>query len=161
MHIRCNPVHIVTMKVYLALLFLLTTVSGVAQSSASNFTFIEYQKTFPRISEALKRKEDTLMKQFEEKKLQWPARYVYLRSFKYDSQLEVWVKSDKSEKYKLFKTYKVCTLAGSLGPKRMQGDYQVPEGFYYIVCFNLIATFFSVLTAGTHVAIFSNFSSRR
>ncbi len=23
-------------------------------------------------------------------------------------------------------------MAGSLGPKRMQGDYQVPEGFYYI-----------------------------
>lgn len=141
MHIRCNPVHIVTMKVYLALLFLLTTVSGVAQSSASNFTFIEYQKTFPRISEALKRKEDTLMKQFEEKKLQWPARYVYLRSFKYDSQLEVWVKSDKSEKYKLFKTYKVCALAGSLGPKRMQGDYQVPEGFYYINEFNPRSTY--------------------
>ena len=141
MHIRCNPVHIVTMKVYLALLFLLTTVSGVAQSSASNFTFIEYQKTFPRISEALKRKEDTLMKQFEEKKLHWPARYVYLRSFKYDSQLEVWVKSDKSEKYKLFKTYKVCALAGSLGPKRMQGDYQVPEGFYYINEFNPRSTY--------------------
>ena len=38
--------------------------------------------------------------------------------------------------YKLFKTYKVCALAGTLGPKRMEGDYQVPEGFYYINEFN-------------------------
>ena len=37
---------------------------------------------------------------------------------------------------KLFKTYKVCALAGGMGPKRMEGDYQVPEGFYYINEFN-------------------------
>jgi murein L,D-transpeptidase YafK len=50
--------------------------------------------------------------------------------------MELWVKNKQSEKYKLFKTYKVCALAGSLGPKRMAGDYQVPEGFYYINEFN-------------------------
>jgi murein L,D-transpeptidase YafK len=107
-----------------------------AQTAASNFNFIEYQKSFPRISDALKRKEDTLRKQFEEKRLPWPAKYIYLRSFKYDSQLEVWVKYEAHEKFRLFKTYKVCALAGTLGPKRMQGDYQVPEGFYYINEFN-------------------------
>jgi len=76
------------------------------------------------------------MKQFKEKGLVWPARFVYIRSFKYDSQLEVWVKGAEKEKYTLFKTYKICALAGTLGPKRMQGDYQVPEGFYYINEFN-------------------------
>ena len=141
MHIRCNTVYILTMKIYLAFIFLLVSVGSRSQTAAANFTFIEYQKSFPRISEALKRKEDTLMKQFQEKKLQWPARYIYLRSFKYDSQLEVYVKSDRNEKYKLFKTYKVCALAGSLGPKRMQGDFQVPEGFYYINEFNPKSTY--------------------
>jgi murein L,D-transpeptidase YafK len=141
MHIRCNAVHTITMKAFLAILILFVSIGARSQNSASNFTFIEYQKSFPRISEALKRKEDTLMKQFQEKKLQWPAKYVYLRSFKYDSQLEVWIKSDKNEKFKLFKTYKVCALAGSLGPKRMQGDYQVPEGFYYINEFNPKSTY--------------------
>ena len=141
MHIRCNAVHNVTMKVFLGILFVFIAADGHSQNAASNFTFIEYQKSFPRINEALKRKEDTLMKQFQEKKLQWPAKYVYLRSFKYDSQLEVWVKNDPAEKYQLFKTYKVCALAGSLGPKRMQGDYQVPEGFYYINEFNPKSTY--------------------
>jgi murein L,D-transpeptidase YafK len=50
--------------------------------------------------------------------------------------LEVWVKDEMNDPFKLFKTYKVCVLAGTLGPKRMEGDYQVPEGFYYINEFN-------------------------
>jgi len=107
-----------------------------AQNAAPEFNFVNYQRSFPVFNEALKRKEDTLMKQFEEKKLVWPAKYIYIRSFKYDSQLEVWVKQEKNDPFKLFKTYKVCALAGTLGPKRMAGDYQVPEGFYYINEFN-------------------------
>ncbi len=50
------------------------------------------------------RKEDTLARQFKEKGLSWPARFVYIRSFKYDSQLEVWVKNSQQDKYKLFKS---------------------------------------------------------
>ena len=79
----------------------------------NSYSFIDYQKTFPRPGEALERKEDTLQKQFEAKKLQWPAKYMYIRSFKYDSQLEVWVKNDWKEQFQLFKTYKVCALAAS------------------------------------------------
>ncbi|MEP7374115.1 MAG: L,D-transpeptidase family protein [Chitinophagaceae bacterium] len=119
-------------------LSLVITVSG--QSSykigASFSSFIDYQKTFPRPDESFRRKEDTLQKQFEAKKLKWPANYIYVRSFKYDSQMEVWVKDEIKEPFKLFKTYKVCALAGTLGPKRLEGDYQVPEGFYYINEFN-------------------------
>lgn len=117
-------------------IFLLGGMYLAAQSVSPTYSFIDYQKSFPRISDALNRKEDTLMRQFQEKKLPWPAKYIYLRSFKYDSQLEVWVKYEKNEPFQLFKTYKVCALSGSLGPKRMEGDYQVPEGFYYINEFN-------------------------
>ena len=106
------------------------------KNGSSHTSFIDYQKTFTRPDESFRRKEDTLQRQFEEKKLEWPAKYIYIRSFKYDSQLEVWVKNDIHEKFKLFKTYKVCALAGTLGPKRLEGDYQVPEGFYYINEFN-------------------------
>lgn len=105
-------------------------------SNGTQKTFIDFQRTFPRPDESFKRKEDTLQKQFAARKLEWPAKYLYIRSFKYDSQLEVWVKNEMNEPFKLFKTYKVCALAGSMGPKRMEGDYQVPEGFYYINEFN-------------------------
>ena len=106
------------------------------QSVKMTYSFMDYQKSFTRISEAIDHKEDTLIQEFKQKKLAWPAKYIYIRSFKYDSQLEVWVKYTKEDKFKLFKTYKVCALSGSLGPKRMAGDYQVPEGFYYINEFN-------------------------
>ena len=115
---------------------------GIPKSGPSVPSFIDYQRTLARPSEALKRKEDTLQKQFEAKKLQWPAKYIYIRSFKYDSQLEVWVKNEIKEPFQLFKTYKICALAGTLGPKRMEGDYQVPEGFYYINEFNPNSTYY-------------------
>jgi murein L,D-transpeptidase YafK len=110
---------------------------------ASSYTsFIDYQKTFERPAEAISHKEDTLRKQFEAKKLTWPAKYIYLRSFKFDSQLEVWVKNEVNEQFKFFKSYKVCALAGTLGPKRMEGDFQVPEGFYYVNEFNAKSNYY-------------------
>lgn len=80
--------------------------------------------------------EDSVKKQFDKQNLTWPPQEMYIRSFKYDRQLEVWVKGDSKEPYKLFKTYKVCQQSGTTGPKRVEGDYQVPEGFYYINEFN-------------------------
>ena len=99
-------------------------------------SFVMQQKNAYRVSSAFMSKEWMLQQQFEQKKIEWPARYVYIRSFKYDSQLEVWVKNKPSEKYTLFKTYRVCMQSGTMGPKRFQGDYQVPEGFYYVNEFN-------------------------
>ena len=96
---------------------ILVSFSAQSQTAASGNAFIDYQRGNPKFIEVLNRKEDTLMKQFATKKLEWPAKYIYVRSFKYDSQLEVWVKNERSQPYKLFKTYKVCALAGTLGPK--------------------------------------------
>lgn len=93
-------------------------------------------KYFLKSPVANNRLEDSLKKQFEKQNLTWPPQAMYLRSFKFDRQLEIWVKSNSKEPYKLFKTYKVCQQSGSMGPKRVEGDYQVPEGFYYINEFN-------------------------
>lgn len=121
-------------------LFLLGTLAGFAQGTQASF--IDFQRNFSRPSLAMQNKLDTLQKQFAAKGLQWPARNMYIRSFKYDGQLEIWVSNSRKEAYKLFKTYRVCALAGTLGPKRMQGDYQVPEGFYYINEFNPNSNYF-------------------
>ncbi len=93
--------------------------------------YVDYKKTTAKPM-VLTNVEDTLRKQFEDKKLVWPPQEIYIRSFKYDKELEVWVKGSAKETFKHFKTYKVCMQSGTTGPKRMQGDYQVPEGFYYI-----------------------------
>ena len=104
--------------------------------SFSQAPLLSSRNSMEKISTLFSRTEDSLKKQFEAKKLEWPPREVYIRSFKYDRQLEVWVKADSSGHFKLFKTYRVCVQSGTLGPKRMEGDFQVPEGFYYINQFN-------------------------
>ncbi len=130
------------MKNLLISIFIICTIQQAAAQPSENpggvnsFSFINYQKSFTRPGEALLHKQDTLQKQFEQKKLKWPPKFLYIRSFKYDSYLEVWVKDKSAEPFQLFKTYKICALAGTLGPKRMEGDFQVPEGFYYINQFN-------------------------
>ncbi|MEO7445977.1 MAG: L,D-transpeptidase family protein [Ferruginibacter sp.] len=115
------------MKVVLVMVMILITTLSQAQNSVSPTAKQNY-----RASEVFSRMEDSVKKQFERQKLAWPPEAMYIRSFKYDRQLEVWVRGEAGEPYKLFKTYKVCMQSGTMGPKRMEGDYQVPEGFYYI-----------------------------
>lgn len=115
---------------------LLVIIFFLAMKTHAQNSFIADQKSSMKLAGIFNNKEDTLEKEFKAKGLEWPAKYLFIRSFKYDSQLEVWVKNTAKEKYKLFKTYKVCMQSGSMGPKRLQGDYQVPEGFYYINEFN-------------------------
>ena len=111
---------------------------GIACFTSANgqSSFLQTQKASFRVSNAFSNKETLLQKQFEEKKLDFPAKYIYIRSFKFDSQLEVWVKNNVKDKFQLFKTYRVCMQSGTMGPKRLQGDFQIPEGFYYINEFN-------------------------
>ena len=116
--------------------FLFIFICFTGRLARAQNSFVQTQKASFRVANAFTNKEDTLQREFRAKGLQWPARYVLIRSFKYDSQLEIWVKHNAKDKYKLFKTYKVCMQSGSMGPKRLQGDYQVPEGFYYINEFN-------------------------
>lgn len=65
----------------------------------------------------------------------WPPKKMYIRVFKYEKELEVWV-SDSTDFFYLYKKYSICKLSGDLGPKRKENDLQVPEGFYYIDQFN-------------------------
>jgi murein L,D-transpeptidase YafK len=56
---------------------------------------------------------------------------ILLRSFKKESELEVW-KKNSSGQFALLKTYPMCRWSGQLGPKLKEGDRQVPEGFYSV-----------------------------
>lgn len=56
---------------------------------------------------------------------------IFVRIFKQEKQLELWIK--QGENFKLFKTYPICTYGGgTLGPKTRRGDGQAPEGFYFV-----------------------------
>lgn len=109
--------------------------TSVAAQPPMQRDFLSFQRSFKRVDDAFAKTESKLQAEFEAKGLEWPAKYMYIRSFKFDSRLEIWVKNKANEPYRRFKAYKVCALAGNLGPKRFEGDYQVPEGFYYINAF--------------------------
>jgi len=106
--------------------------ASTAVTAVSSSNFMRSQLSYKMANMAFRNKDELLQKEFEQKGLEYPAKYIYIRSFKYDSQLEVWVKNNISDSFRLFKSYRICALSGSMGPKRKSGDRQVPEGFYYI-----------------------------
>ncbi|MEQ1612387.1 MAG: murein L,D-transpeptidase family protein [Hyphomicrobiaceae bacterium] len=55
---------------------------------------------------------------------------VFIRIFKAESELEIWMRS--GGRYVLLDTYPVCHWSGTIGPKIHEGDKQTPEGFYEV-----------------------------
>lgn len=55
-----------------------------------------------------------------------------LRVRKLDGALEVWGSGAPSGPLTLLDTIAICATSGGLGPKRVQGDGQVPEGVYHV-----------------------------
>ena len=60
-----------------------------------------------------------------------PSAPTLIRTYKKEAELEIWKKKSSGE-YALLKTYPMCRWSGQLGPKKREGDMQVPEGFYTI-----------------------------
>lgn len=117
-------------------LCLIVALLSAAPALYAQPSFVEMQKANSTAATAFNKLEDSLKKQFEARNLTWPPQSLYIRSFKYDRLLELWVKANAEDSFTLFKTYKVCMQSGTIGPKRSEGDNQVPEGFYYINEFN-------------------------
>ncbi len=61
---------------------------------------------------------------------------IYIRAFKKEGSLEVWARERRTAMYTLVETYPFCSNVGVAGPKRAQGDLQIPEGFYSLSKFN-------------------------
>jgi murein L,D-transpeptidase YafK len=100
------------------------------------------QKKYKRVRQAYLEKEkkvDTLMtsNSVEMSKLR-----IYFRVFKSEEIIELWAKNSDDTKFKKIKDYKICANSGVIGPKREEGDEQVPEGFYYINRFNPTSSFY-------------------
>jgi murein L,D-transpeptidase YafK len=60
-----------------------------------------------------------------------PSQPTLIRAYKKEAELEIWKMKSNGE-YALLKTYPMCRWSGQLGPKKREGDMQVPEGFYAI-----------------------------
>ncbi|MFK7806321.1 MAG: murein L,D-transpeptidase family protein [Saprospiraceae bacterium] len=67
---------------------------------------------------------------------------LLLRAYKTEEILETWVKSKKETNWKLLKIFPFCINSGLPGPKRKEGDLQIPEGLYHVNRFNPKSKFY-------------------
>lgn len=98
--------------------------------------FLTQQKTHTRVQSAINDKEQLILKNLEDRSIQLGELNILMVAYKYESELEIYGKKNSDATYQKIVTYSICKKSGELGPKRKQGDRQVPEGFYVIDRFN-------------------------
>ena len=96
---------------------------------------------YPRVRQAYGEKGNKVKQLLADKNIDTNTLNIFIRAFKTEKIVELWCKNTSDEKYQLVTIYGVCKNSGDLGPKRKEGDYQVPEGFYHIDRFNPKSTY--------------------
>jgi murein L,D-transpeptidase YafK len=116
---------------------------GRAVSSAAwveRTGFRDLQLRYPRVRQAHSSRAPGVAARFQAQGVGQPAE-IFLRVFKREQLLEVWARDADEESFVMINTYPVCGTSGGLGPKREQGDAQIPEGFYTIDLFNPVSNY--------------------
>jgi len=121
---------------------LLIIVSILLITAACQETKNRIMNNGDRVAVAYEEKEAMLKELFKKKAVNWDDFQLFFRVFKQEEELEVWAKSGTIEHFTLVKTYPFCTNSGTLGAKRKEGDYQIPEGFYTINRYNPKSSFY-------------------
>jgi len=124
---------------YILLMFSFLSNQSAAMDSV---TFKEAQLKYERVNIAFSEKELVVKDMFNEKNVEYPPKNIFFRAFKTEKIFEVWSYSLLLNKYVLIHTYPICESSGVIGPKRQEGDGQVPEGFYKISIFNPESNYF-------------------
>lgn len=89
----------------------------------------------PHLDAIRKARSEDVKKLLADAGLPSPVDSMYLRAFKAEKLVELWA-GKKGSAMVLVKSYLICAASGELGPKRREGDLQVPEGLYEISEFN-------------------------
>jgi|APTNR8051073442_1049403.scaffolds.fasta_scaffold39906_1 murein L,D-transpeptidase YafK len=112
--------------------------------------FLERQIAFSRVDAAMEKNYERIEKQCKESGTD-KFDEVYLRAFKEEKLLEIWKWNGTN--YVLYDTFPICYSSGILGPKKKQGDKQVPEGFYEVKVFNPASSY--------HLSLGLNYPNKR
>ena len=104
-------------------------------------SFKAAQLRHSRVKNAYTEKEGQVKSYFKGGKFPAEGFHIFLRAFKQERTLEVWMKLKGDDEYSLLTQYEICATSGVLGPKRKEGDLQVPEGVYHINHFNPLSNF--------------------
>ena len=105
-------------------------------SPAFSQDFAQEQQKYPRVRHARTNTEQIRDSLFESVGIEYPPAQIFMRAFKHERVLELWASDSMGAKFQLIKSYPFTAYCGDLGPKRKEGDLQIPEGFYHINLFN-------------------------
>ena len=89
-----------------------------------------------RLAQALVEKSEPLFRILSTKEINPNQLHILLIAFKHSDRLLIYAKNNIQDSYQFLHEYKISCRSGVLGPKKKEGDKQVPEGFYYINRFN-------------------------
>ena len=131
----------------LAAVFTALTVLLAGAALSQQKSFKKDQLNNSRVRTAYKEKEASVKKMFSEKAIAYPPDEIFFRAFKKEKNhdygvVELWARAGKVKEFELIKTWPVCYASGEPGPKRREGDGQVPEGFYKIDVFNPASSYY-------------------
>ncbi len=87
--------------------------------------------TSERLEIVRNQKQEALAQDLAARNLEYGAP-VFIRLFKEEKILETWVQAGEEGRFAPYKSYKICNVSGTIGPKTREGDRQGPEGFYEI-----------------------------
>ena len=99
-------------------------------------TFKQMQMNYPVVKSIYEKHWAIIADSLRQRKILPDSFNMYIRVFKYEKELEIWMKNSGEVKYRLFRSFYLCATSGDLGPKKYNKDGQIPEGFYEIISFN-------------------------
>lgn len=123
-------------------LFLILFLPLIAFKSEETPSFKDRQLEYYRVFEAYRDKWESANAKLKAAGIN-PYDYdLYIRGFKFEEDLEVWAKNKEDKEFVYVTSYKFCNNVGELGPKRKEGDKQIPEGVYYLSRFNPVSDYY-------------------
>jgi murein L,D-transpeptidase YafK len=120
------------LKIFLVICFLFLPQEGLKTC----------QLKYERVKNAYREKEKALDKMLTAAGVKRDSLQIFIRIFKAEKVLELWARNGNEGVFRHLVDYPICASSGKIGPKRRQGDLQVPEGFYGIYMFNPESNFY-------------------
>jgi murein L,D-transpeptidase YafK len=104
--------------------------------------FLKSQEYFNRFRVAKNEKDSIITHLLSQKSINPKSFDVIFILNKERKTFEVFAKNKEDKKLTQIVSYPVCNTSGKLGPKRKEGDLQIPEGLYYLDRFNPMSNYY-------------------
>lgn len=120
-----------------------TTTKNILQANPEASDYMtSTDHSIDRVAVAREQKSEIIESNLSKHDLNKKDLNILIVAYKNADELHVYGKSKDEKSYKIIKSYPVCSRSGELGPKKAEGDKQVPEGFYHIDRFNAKSLFY-------------------